>query len=433
MTQTTFSSDLDYWIDRLRDKEQCLFPVLNDGIILPPNETQSCQVSAPSVENLLDFCTQHDLQLSTVFQAAWGLVLRSYTAREDIILGYQDGLQETIPCHFSLARESSLLHALNSIETSYTHDATHRVLQYEELKSILKVSEEGLFNTQIHHMDVTFDSDGRDLEYQDDNEESDHMTSEKLPIVVEVLTDLTARQSKVNLRYHLTQLSWGQAKNVASALETALICIITGTYETIGEQNLFSDYHQSHVDKWNQDRPEGQNMTFHEAISIQIQAQPDGLAIDAWDQQLTYGELDGLSTLLARRLVLLGVKTGSKIPLVFEKSAWWVVSLLAVSKAGGAFVPVDVSQPVLRLKEIMDDVKPLLLLSSIKCADLLADCVTTTIVVSRSTVESLLMSDGILPDLPKVDFRSPAYVMYTSVSNRFRVILSYIPHVKGCL
>ncbi|CZR70233.1 uncharacterized protein PAC_20134 [Phialocephala subalpina] len=415
MSQITLSPDLEYWTERLRDKEQCLFPVLDDGVQRPAKETQRTDVQAPHLEKILGFCQNYELRLSTVFQAAWGLVVRSYTGTDDVIFGYQHEHFKTFPCHVNLVRESGLQHALNAIEISYARDSSHQEFQRRDLESALKFGEEGLFNTEVRYREST--PNGRSSpQHQDHVERGESDDYDASPITVEISTDLTSKSLRIHLRYHVSYLSTGQAANVASALERALICVITGIHQNVGEQHLFSDHHRHQVDKWNQFRPESQNMTFHDAISTQVRAQPDAPAIDAWDEKLTYRELDDLSSTLARHLVQLGVQSGIFVPLVFEKSAWWVVALLAVSKSGAAFVPVDASQPVLRLKEIMDDVKPSLLLSSVQHADLLADCVKTTVVVSRSTLETLWTRSAILPELPVVEHTSAAYVMYTSGS-----------------
>ena len=103
-----------------------------------------------------------------------------------------------------------------------------------------------------------------------------------------------------------------------------------------------------------------------------------------------------------------------KIPLIFEKTGWWVVALLAVSKAGAAFVPVDAAQPLLRLKEIIHDVKPQFLISSSQYAGLLADSVETVIVVSRDTMQWLSLKTTSPVSLPKVSSTEVAYVMVSS-------------------
>lgn len=59
-----------------------------------------------------------------------------------------------------------------------------------------------------------------------------------------------------------------------------------------------------------------------------------------------------MSTGLANRLIDLGVRPGSMVPLCFEKSLWTTVAMLGVMKAGAAFVLVDASLPEPRLQSI---------------------------------------------------------------------------------
>ena len=74
-------------------------------------------------------------------------------------------------------------------------------------------------------------------------------------------------------------------------------------------------------------------------------ATPDALALVFGAQRLTFAELNARANRLARRLVALGVGPESIVALALERSAEMVVALLAVAKAGGAFLPVDPAYP----------------------------------------------------------------------------------------
>ncbi|MFD5128612.1 amino acid adenylation domain-containing protein [Streptomyces olindensis] len=67
---------------------------------------------------------------------------------------------------------------------------------------------------------------------------------------------------------------------------------------------------------------------------------------------LTYGELDARANGLARRLMSLGVGPEHRVGIHLERSAEMVVGLLAVLKAGGAFVPLEPSWPARRIAEV---------------------------------------------------------------------------------
>lgn len=90
--------------------------------------------------------------------------------------------------------------------------------------------------------------------------------------------------------------------------------------------------------------------------SVARGARADAVAVNAWDVDFSYGELDALSSKLAHRLRALGVGAETIVPLCFEKSGWAVVALLGVVKAGGAFVFLDPAYPMARLEEIFRQV-----------------------------------------------------------------------------
>ncbi|KAK1914087.1 hypothetical protein P3342_007333 [Pyrenophora teres f. teres] len=104
---------------------------------------------------------------------------------------------------------------------------------------------------------------------------------------------------------------------------------------------------------WNCTTPEVTEQCIHDLFAEQALKRPGVPAICAWDGDMTYGELDVLSTKLAGHLVKLGVKSEDIVPLCFEKSMWTVVAMLAVLKAGGAFAPLHPDHPASRREEIM--------------------------------------------------------------------------------
>ncbi|WQF86830.1 Putative AMP-dependent synthetase/ligase domain-containing protein [Colletotrichum destructivum] len=75
-------------------------------------------------------------------------------------------------------------------------------------------------------------------------------------------------------------------------------------------------------------------------------------------------ELDRYFTALANHLHRLGVGPEVVVPVCFKKSAWAIVSMMGILKAGGAFVPLDAAHPPARLLEIIGQVGARLVLTS---------------------------------------------------------------------
>jgi amino acid adenylation domain-containing protein len=164
----------------------------------------------------------------------------------------------------------------------------------------------------------------------------------------------------------------------------------------------------------NQAVPGGVERCIHDLFVEKAEARPDAPAICAWDGELTYGELDALSTKLAGYLVELGVKEEDMVPLCFEKSMWTVVAMLAVLKAGGAFVPLDPDHPRIRHEEILEQTKASLVLTSAQHVSLWAGSSLTVVTVSKASIVPL--KDKVNLASTATSPRDAAYVMFTSGS-----------------
>lgn len=92
-----------------------------------------------------------------------------------------------------------------------------------------------------------------------------------------------------------------------------------------------------------------------ELISAQTKRTPEAVAAVCGSQSLTYLELERQSDRVANRLRALGVGRGSFVGIHLERSLEMLVTLLAVMKAGGAYIPLDPEFPADRLAYMVSD------------------------------------------------------------------------------
>ena len=90
-------------------------------------------------------------------------------------------------------------------------------------------------------------------------------------------------------------------------------------------------------------------------IALQASVTPEAVALAMGDRELTYGELDRQSDLLAQRLRGMGVGPEAVAGVCLERSPELVVAMLAVWKAGGAYLPLDPSLPEERRAHLLED------------------------------------------------------------------------------
>lgn len=151
--------------------------------------------------------------------------------------------------------------------------------------------------------------------------------------------------------------------------------------------------------------------TLHGLVREQAKRTPDAPAIDDGHSRLSYAELDRQSDKFSGNLVAAGVGPGARVVLFMERSTEFVVSLLAVLKAGAGYVPVDVRQPAQRLMLLLAGTASPVLVTG---PDTVVPCDVAVPVVRFRSAEAEREAVGELPDATNPD--DVAYVMYTSGS-----------------
>jgi amino acid adenylation domain-containing protein/non-ribosomal peptide synthase protein (TIGR01720 family) len=185
----------------------------------------------------------------------------------------------------------------------------------------------------------------------------------------------------------------------------------------IQDMDLIDDLTWGRIWEWNQNLPPPIEKCVHEMIEEQVAVQPARPAVFAWDGELTYAELDHISTRLARHLLHLGVKPGVTIvPICFEKSVWVIVSILAILKAGAGFVPLDVTQAAERRGKLLREVSGRLVLTSARYSQASFDKQTTVVAVDQILIDSLPETTNRQEALSNYDQQAPCYVLFTSGS-----------------
>ncbi|MBJ2238039.1 amino acid adenylation domain-containing protein [Pseudomonas fluorescens] len=101
----------------------------------------------------------------------------------------------------------------------------------------------------------------------------------------------------------------------------------------------------------------------HELVGDRARETPDAVAVKFDAQTLTYGELDRQANRLAHALIARGVGPEVRVAIAMPRSAEIMVAFLAVMKAGGVYVPLDIEYPRDRLLYMMQDSRSKLLLT----------------------------------------------------------------------
>jgi amino acid adenylation domain-containing protein len=212
-------------------------------------------------------------------------------------------------------------------------------------------------------------------------------------------------------RYSTDLFEETTVRRMAEHYERLLHGIVSDPDARLSELPLLSDDERRRiVTSWNDTATnDDRDRCIHHLVADRAARAPDRVALVFGDDRLTYRQLDARANRTAQRLTQRGVGQGSLVALTAERSLDMVVGLLGILKAGAAYVPLDPTYPPDRLAFMIDDAKPVALLTRPGAPIPGAPSAAVPVVE---------LDDGEAEESPVVSVGpgDPAYVIYTSGS-----------------
>ena len=175
-----------------------------------------------------------------------------------------------------------------------------------------------------------------------------------------------------------------------------------------------SERHQQLV-TWNDSTfsvPE--DTTIHGLFEARADLTPDAVAVRDGDLSLTFSELNRRSNRLAHHLISEGVGPGAIVAVCATRSAAALAALFGVLKSGNAYLPLDPSNPSIRLEFMLEDSDAALLIIEEKLLDLVSAAQIPRILLDGD--ETAAFSQSEINPLVQLPPNAPAYIIYTSGS-----------------
>jgi amino acid adenylation domain-containing protein/FkbM family methyltransferase len=145
--------------------------------------------------------------------------------------------------------------------------------------------------------------------------------------------------------------------------QTLLESVVTNPDQYITEASLLTPLEQQQILNWNQtQRDFDSERCVHELFENQVARTPNKIAVEHSGKKFTYQELNQQANQLACYLRELGVGEEIRVGISMERCLEMVISLLAVLKAGGTYVPIDPALPPERLEYMVEDANVAVLL-----------------------------------------------------------------------
>ncbi|CAM8784558.1 non-ribosomal peptide synthetase [Burkholderia pseudomallei] len=369
---------------------------------------------------------------ASMMHVAWGLVLSRTTGRQDVVFGtvlfgrMQGGAQSdralglfinTLPVRMKVAQ--------TGVEASVkeTHAQLAELMRHEHAPLVLAQRCSGVpaqtplftsllnYRYGLRHCADAATPGGDDIELLSARERTNY--------------PLTLSVDDLGQDFSLTVQVSGHVdpQRVCAFMETALEQLA----QALGEQPqcdiggldvLPRSEREQMVYAWNAtERDYPIEQCIHQLFEAQVDRKPEAIALTFDGQRLSYAELNARANRLAHYLQARGVGPDRLVALCAERGIEMVVGLLAILKAGGAYVPLDPAYASDRLRGIVEDSQPALVLADAVGRAALGELDGALPVIDLET-DALRWREmpATNPEVASQHVHHLAYVIYTSGS-----------------
>lgn len=388
---------------------------------------EEIQLSASASKALHDLAGREGFTLNNAVQAAWALVLSRYNGTSDVVFGATRACRgsfpgarsmagtfiNTLPVRITVGGDKSIFEWLRQIRATqiavrdFEHTPLTRISSWSDLPA----------GSPLFESILVFDHAPLDSEMKS---QGIHWANRKVHLLERTNFPLTLyayAEPALTLRLAYDARRFGRAKILRALghLRTILEQIASQTAERVGNlQMLTEEERRQSLQVWNDtDTAYPRDQLIHELIEEQARRTPNEIAVVFRDDKITYAELEQRANQLAGYLICLGVQPTDRVGVSMPRSIDMVVALLAVLKAGGAYLPLDPTYPQDRLRFIVKDAEATVILTEERLRSQIS-AKGVRAVAPDSAWEAIAKSET--ARVPALDSNSPAYVMYTSGS-----------------
>ncbi|MGW0537246.1 amino acid adenylation domain-containing protein [Streptomyces sp. NPDC003032] len=366
-------------------------------------------LSADLHTRLMRLARDHGLTLNTVVQGAWAMVLARLLRRTDVVFGTtvacrpavlagvesMPGLMmNTVPVRVPLDGGQSVRNMLAGLQRRQAALIPHQHLGLPEIQK--SVGSGATFDTLLVFENYPRDFAGP-FTYLGTVEGTHY------PLTLGIIPE---DHFRIQLSYWRGQIRESVAESALRWFVDALAALVADPSALVGRVGVAED--QAH--DWDPALAAGESLPA--LVRRVVTERSNDVAVVDGEGELSFGGLWDRAVGLAAVLRARGVGPERRVGVVVERSSWWLVGILGVSLAGGAFVPVDPAYPAERVKWILDDADPV----AVVCGETTRPAVPEEFADRLVVVGEADLAGGSDAGLPQVCPGDAAYVMYTSGS-----------------
>jgi amino acid adenylation domain-containing protein/non-ribosomal peptide synthase protein (TIGR01720 family) len=389
----------------------------------------SDRLTASQTETLTQFCARQGVTPAILSQAAWAVLIAKYSRHSDVVFGVTSSGRpadladvesmvglfiNTLPMRIRFAADTPLISVLQQARDSSLET---RAFEFTPLADIQKWSSvprgvplfESILVFENYPVDAMIRQGAGGLTIR--NIEVLESTNYPLSITIG-----PGREFLLQFTYERARFTRAAIGRMLAHFRTVLEAFVDDPNRTLSDIAILTPAERRQIlGTWQETaRAYPTQRCLHEWIERQVEQSPDAPAVVAGDRVLTYSQLNAHANRLAHYLRALGAGPEIPVGVAMERSIEMMVALLAILKAGAAYVPLDPEYPAARLATILSVTRTSIVLAQRRFLHLLPSSLPHAVALDEDRSELASYPASNLPNIAFPD--SPAYIIFTSGS-----------------
>ncbi|GHE47291.1 hypothetical protein GCM10018785_16210 [Streptomyces longispororuber] len=369
-----------HWAAALRGVDEPTSVAPADTRTGPPPEEVAVLLPAETTALLTAYARHHHVLLNTVCQGVWAVLVGSLTGRDDVVFGSTVSgrpaeltgadamigmLINTVPVRVRLDPAATVSELFEQIQAGRAASLDHDHLGLTDIQRLTGCP------TALFDTNVVFDNFPMH-DYQVDSPDGDlHVGVTFRDSAHYPLTLAVEPGERLSLRLHHRPdlFTAAEAADIAGRLRLLLEQVAADPDRPLAALTLLTPGRRDLVvRRWNDTAAALPEVTLAELWAEQVRRTPHATALVAAGERLTYAELAARVDRLASRLAHAGAGPERVVAVALPRSVELVVAVLAVVRAGAAYLPLDLDHPAGRIAAMVEDAGPLLVLTDTRSA-----------------------------------------------------------------
>jgi bacitracin synthase 3 len=377
-----------YWADYLKGYDTpTTIPKMKAVNIPKVEQEQNVELNLGERTQLLkELASSNNVTVNSLLQAVWSVLLMKYNQSNDVLFGtvvsgrpsHISGIEtmiglfiNTIPVRANSTSSMSFRELVLSLQKNTLNSEPHHYCPLSEIK-MMTDSDQELFDHLIvfENFPVTEQVEGiiEEAGKADNGIQLDILELDTIGHTHYDFTLAIELGSEMNLKFTYTDAyTTAFVQSIANHVENIIDQILDNVNLGIADIQLLDEKtnHRLLYEFNNTDIPYSHNITVTQLFEKHVNENPNAVAMLSNGIEITYASLNEKVNQLAHYLrTSYDLQPNELVPILAERSESWIISILAILKAGSAYVPIDPTYPKERIDYILRDTSPRVILAS---------------------------------------------------------------------